>query len=201
MTTVVFDVGNVLLNWDPYEPLRQHFDDDDAIENYFDEVGFNDWNRSLDAGRDWDEAVETLASEFPHHSEATKLFRDDWHSSVTGVIEESVDALKTLHGRGDAVYAITNFSHIRWNECLERFGFLKDCFTDVIVSGEHKVLKPDARIFQLLLERNGLKANDCIFIDDSYDNVTGAAGLGFDTIHFTPETVLALELKQRGVVL
>ena len=199
MTTVVFDVGNVLLKWDPYVPLRSHFGDDETTEQYFKEVDFNTWNRSLDAGRDWDEAVETLSKDFPHHSDATTLFRDDWHSTITGVIDESVEALRTLHGRGDDVYAITNFSHKRWYECLERFDFLKDCFKDAVVSGEHKMLKPDAAIFELLLQRNNLKAKDCIFIDDSFDNVTAAAGLGFETIHFTPETVLKLELGQRGV--
>ena len=198
MKSVVFDVGNVLLDWQPHAPFRRYFVDDDAIEAFFDEVGFREWNLSLDAGRDWDEAIASLCSEYPHRSDLIKLFQTHWHETVLGAIGPSVEVLLTLRERGDPVYAITNFAYPRWLEVCERFPFLQDSFSDVVVSGKEQLVKPGKDIFELFLDRNSLQAESCIFIDDSIANVSTASSMNFDTIHFKPETDLIKELKERG---
>lgn len=201
MKSVVFDVGNVLLKWDPYIPMRRHFEDDDAIRGFFEDVGFQSWNLSLDKGRDWDEAVETLSQAHPSHAAAIEVFRDFWHESVPHEITDTVEVLNKLGTRNVPRYAITNFSGRRWDESLERFPFLSDSFSDVVVSGKEKLVKPDVEIFQLFLERNNLHAGDCIFIDDSAANIASASKIGFDTIRFDEDTDLTFELNERGVML
>lgn len=201
MKSVVFDVGNVLLKWDPLIPFRRHFADDASIRNFFEEVDFYNWNISLDAGRDWDEAVETLAAEFPHFDHAIRLFESHWHETIPHAIEPSVEILAALKSNDVPLYAITNFSNPRWEESMERFPFLKESFLDVVVSGREKLIKPKPEIFELSLSRNNLTADACVFIDDSAANIATASQLGFDTVHFGEDTDLSAELRQRGIAI
>lgn len=200
MTNVVFDVGNVLIRWDPKIPLRRHFGSDQEIEDFFKTVKFGAWNLSLDKGRDWDEAAETLASSFPQFDQAIHVFKDYWHESVPAAIASSVESLTQLKASNTPLFAITNFSLPRWLETQERFEFLKDSFRDVVVSGEVQMVKPHKEIFELFLRRNQLRAEDCIFIDDSAANIETALLMGFDAIHFDEETDLRFHFAERGLL-
>ncbi|MEM7289940.1 MAG: hypothetical protein AAF412_06175 [Pseudomonadota bacterium] len=124
MTTVVFDVGNVLLNWDAKIPYRDHFDTESQIDAFFAEIDFYKWNQSLDAGKDWDRGVEELISLHPNLETEIRIFDERWHETIPVAIEQSVAVLKRLIGRHEPVYAITNFASRRWIECLDRFPFL-----------------------------------------------------------------------------
>ncbi|MEM9278283.1 MAG: HAD family phosphatase [Pseudomonadota bacterium] len=199
MKSVVFDVGNVLIHWDAKRVFRDHFESDKAVDAFFKEIGFAEWNLSLDRGRDWDEAVETLCAEHPHHADNIIRFRDNWHQSVSGEISTSVAALNSLRKAGVPTYAITNFSSSRWLESQERFPFLKSHFVDVIVSGDEKLVKPGKEVFELFLKRNDQKAAKCIFIDDSAANIRTASKMGFETIHFTPGTDLTKWFDEQGM--
>ena len=199
MTRVVFDVGNVLLDWDPRAVYRNDFASDAEIDAFLDEIGFHAWNVEQDRGRSWDEAVVEKSAEHPHHAELIAKFHADWHDSVPGAIADSVAALEQLRAAGYALYAITNFSAEKWDECRARFDFLNG-FRDVVVSARVRLIKPDPAIFRLFLDRNGLEAGDCLFIDDSAANIATARAMGFDTLHFTEPGSLTASLRGRGLL-
>lgn len=197
MTNVVFDVGQVLLKWDPRLVYTDHFDSMEAIDLFLDEIGFNAWNVEQDRGRTWADAVAAGKAKYPHYADMIEKFDSDWHLSVPGVIQGSVEVLEDLRAAGEPLYAITNFSAEKWAECTERFEFLTR-FRDVVVSAHERMIKPDPAIFELFLERNGLEADDCVFIDDSPANIASAESLGFDAIPFTTPYALGAKLRQRG---
>ena len=197
-TTVVFDVGNVLLRWDPRHLYRKLFDDEAQMEWFLATVCTGSWNIEQDRGRDWDEAVTLLVRDYPDHEIPIRAFHERWHETVSGVIEENVALLGRLQGAGVPTYSITNFSGPKFVEAKQRFPFLGS-FDGVIVSGDERLLKPDPEIYRLLLTRYGLEARDCIFIDDSKANVDGARAVGMRGIHFAEPMDLAAELARYGI--
>jgi FMN phosphatase YigB (HAD superfamily) len=197
---VVFDVGNVLIRWDARLVYRELLPDAEAIEAFFAEVGFHDWNVEQDRGRSWDDAVAALSAAHPHRAPLIAAFRDRWQESVPGEIAGSVEILEELRAARVPLYAITNFSGEKWLETVARFPFLGSCFRDVVVSASEGVTKPDPEIFRVCLERNGLTAAGCVFVDDSAKNVAGALAMGFDAIHFTGPEALRAALVARGVL-
>lgn len=199
MTAVIFDVGNVLIQWEPHRVYRDDFSSDAEIDAFLAEIGFGPWNLEQDRGRTWDAAVEVKIAEHPHHEALIRKFHANWHDAVPGEIPEGVEALGAVRATGTPVYGITNFSAEKWVECRERFAFL-NAFADVVVSAHERLVKPDPAIFDLFLERNGLAAEDCLFIDDSAANVATAESLGFDTIHMTEPRCLMGKLRVRGVI-
>lgn len=198
-TSVIFDVGAVLVDWDPRYLFRQLLADDAAIEAFFEEVGFHAWNRSLDGGRVWSEAVADLSARFPHRGALIAAAHERWHEMLPGQIDGSVEILERLAAAGTPLYAITNFSSEKWAETRRRFGFF-NVFRDIVVSGDEKLLKPEPEIYRCCLERNGLDARTCVFIDDSMPNVDGAAALGIDAILFQSPEQLEAALAQRGLL-
>ncbi len=198
MINVVFDVGQVLIRWDPRLVLKGVLPDAE-IDPFLTEIGFGPWNLEQDRGRGWDVAVAEKTAEFPQHAALIAMFHHDWHLSVPGEVPEGVAALNALHATGEPVYGITNFSAEKWAECQERFDFLNG-FKDVVVSAHERLVKPDPAIFELFLARNELDAEECLFIDDSAANIATAESLGFDTIHMTDPACLLGKLRVRGVL-
>lgn len=196
---VIYDVGNVLIRWDPRNLYRDLLSSDNEIEAFLQEVDLPGFNLALDAGLDWDEGVAALCGRHPHRAELIRAFQDRWHDTVPGTVEGSPEILASLGAAGVPLYAITNFSVPRWRETCARFPFLANSFRDVVVSGEERIVKPDPAIFRRCLDRNGLVAERCIFIDDSPANVAGAAALGIDAILFTDAPALASALAKRGL--
>ncbi len=196
--TVIFDVGGVLIHWDIRLVYRGILPDEAAIDAFLDETGWHDWNRELDRGGRWDDAVEALSARFPHHRPLIEAAHERWHASVPGAIDATVEILDALHDMQTTLVAITNFSVEKWIETQDRFPFLKTHFRDVVVSGEERLVKPDPAIYRLCLERNGLAPRDCIFIDDSPHNVAAADALGIDGIVFTDPESLRRDLSERG---
>jgi 2-haloacid dehalogenase len=197
-TTVVFDIGNVLLRWDPRNLYRKIFDDEAQMEWFLSTVCTADWNIEQDRGRDWDEAVALLVAQYPDHERPIRAFHDRWHETVAGAIEDNVAILNRLREAGVPTYCITNFSGPKFIEARQRYPFLAG-FDGVIVSGDERVLKPDPAIYSLLLSRYGLEAGDCIFIDDSKANVEGARSVGMQAIHYVELLDLAAELRRHGI--
>jgi len=196
--TVVFDVGNVLLRWDPRNLYRRIFDDEAQMEWFLSTVCTSEWNIEQDRGRDWDEAVALLVKDHPDHETPIRAFHERWHETVSGVIEENVELLGRLQRAGVPTYCITNFSGAKFVEAKHRYPFLGS-FRGTIVSGDERLLKPDPKIYNLLLDRYGLRAQDCIFIDDSKANVEGARSVGMHAIHFVEPMDLAAELRRHGI--
>ncbi|WP_438268224.1 HAD family hydrolase [Microvirga flocculans] len=195
-TTVVFDVGNVLLRWDPRNLYRHIFDDEAQMEWFLANVCTHDWNVEQDRGRDWDEAVALLVKDHPTHQSAIRAFHERWTETVSGVFEQNVALLHRLRDAKVPNYCITNFSGPKFVLAQQRFPFLAG-FDGVIVSGDERLLKPDPAIYHLLLDRYGLEAGDCVFIDDSPANIEAARDVGMHTIHYPHEQVdLGDELRR-----
>ncbi|WP_112664355.1 HAD family hydrolase [Microvirga flavescens] len=197
-TTVVFDVGNVLLRWDPRNLYRKIFDDEDRMEWFLSSVCTNDWNAEQDRGRSWEEAVALLVREHPDHEAPIRAFHERWEETVSGDIAENVAVLKRLRETGVPNYCITNFSSPKFVLAQKRFEYLSG-FDGIIVSGDEQLLKPEPAIYNLLLSRYGLVAEDCVFIDDSKANVEGARAVGMHAIHCLEATDLAAELRDYGI--
>jgi len=196
---VVFDIGNVLVHWEPRALYRKIFATEDEVEWFITHVCNSDWNIEQDRGRSFGEAVALLSRRFPEHAEAIAAYDLRWHETVLGPIEGTVAILAELQQRGVPLYAITNFNQDKFRETVTRFPFLST-FRDIVVSGDERLLKPDPAIYRVLLDRNGLAAPDCVFIDDSLKNVRGAEDVGMKAIHFTSPGELRRDLAALGVL-
>ncbi|MEM1044720.1 MAG: HAD family phosphatase [Pseudomonadota bacterium] len=195
--TVVFDVGNVLLDWNPRHLYRKLIDDAAEMEAFLAEICTPDWNFQQDLGRTWHEATEILIRRHPEKASLIRAFDDRWEETVAGPIEGSVALLRTLHGKGTPLYAITNFSAEKFPLMTARYDFFA-CFEDIVVSGEERTCKPAAEIFDIFLERSGRNAGQCLFIDDSELNIAGAEAVGLNTHHFRSPELLRQDLAERG---
>lgn len=196
---VVFDIGNVLVQWEPRALYRKIFATEAEVEWFITNVCNHVWNLEQDRGRSFAEAVREATARFPEHAEAIAAYDLRWHETVLGPIDGTVAILQELQARGTPLYAITNFNQDKFRETLQRFPFLA-AFRDIVVSGDERLLKPDAAIYRVLLERNGLDASSCVFIDDSVKNVTGAEAVGMKAIHFTTPAALRSELVGMGLL-
>jgi 2-haloacid dehalogenase len=197
-TTVVFDIGNVLLRWDPRNLYRRIFEEEAEMEWFLAHVCTPDWNVEQDRGRDWDEAVALLVKDHPEHESAIRAFHERWPETVSGTFEQNVALLLQLREAGVPNFCITNFSGPKFVLAKEIFPFLAS-FDGVIVSGDERLLKPDHAIYHRLFDRYGLEAADCVFIDDSRANIEAARAVGMHAIHYPDEQVdLAAELRRYG---
>jgi HAD superfamily hydrolase (TIGR01509 family) len=183
ISTVVFDVDNVLLDWNPRRLYRKIFGDADAMERFLAEVCTSEWNLELDRGLPFAEAVAERIARFPEHAAEIRAYDERWAEMSDGAIDGSVALLERLAERGAPLYALTNFSAEKFEEAYERFAFFER-FEGIVVSGRVKLAKPDPEIYRLLLETYGLDAGECLFIDDSLANVEGARGVGMQAVRY-----------------
>jgi 2-haloacid dehalogenase len=186
---VLFDLGGVLIDWNPRHLYRKLVADDDFVEWFLAEVCSPDWNAAQDAGRSWAEAVAEATARHPRHAELIAAYAARWPEMIAGDVPESVDMVEALAARGVPLYALTNWSHETFHHARARFEWLEH-FRDIVVSGEVGMKKPDPRIFRLMLQRIGVEPADVVFIDDVADNVASADALGMRTVHFTSPAAL-----------
>ncbi|MBP2311139.1 HAD family hydrolase [Azospirillum soli] len=199
-TTVVFDIGHVLIEWDPRNLYREIFEGyEDLMEHFLDNVCTPAWNLEQDRGRPWDEAVALLAAEHPDCAELIRAYHERWEEMVPGPVAGTPDILLELKERETPLYSITNFSADKLALTRKRFDFL-NVFDGIVVSGEERLVKPDPAIFELLLERYGLTASDCFFIDDNAANVEAARDTGMVAHQFTGAERLRRELEGVGLL-
>ena len=199
LTTVVFDLGGVLVDWDPRYLYRQLFDDLDEMESFLAEVTTAEWNAHQDAGRPWAEAVELLVAQHPQRRELIEAFHRRWPEMLAGEIPDTVDVLADLRAAGVRLVALSNWSAEMFPVARERFDFLA-WFDGIVISGDVGVNKPDRRIFDHLAEQFGIEPTEAVFIDDSSANVDAAKALGFRAIRFTNATALRRELTRLGLL-
>jgi 2-haloacid dehalogenase len=198
---VVFDLGNVLITWDPYPAIAKAVGREQAARFLADGTfDFMAWNHQQDAGRSWDGGEDAAVRSHPHWEEAIRAYRANFGDSLVAAIEDSVQILRELHAAGIPLYGLTNWSMELFPVARERFDFLA-LFEDIIVSGEEGVAKPDPEIFDILAERIGHTLVGCIFIDDSPANVEAAGEAGLDAILFTDTGHLRRDLLVRGLPL
>lgn len=196
---IVFDLGMVLIEWDPRHLYRKVFADPAKMEWFLAEVCHGAWNLAQDEGRPWDVAIAEATSRHPDFAREIRLFRERWHEMVAGTIAGTERILWQLHERGAALYAITNWAGDTFAETRGRYPCL-DLFRDIVVSGDEKIIKPDPAIYALLCNRNGLDPKDCLFIDDSLKNVKGAEAVGWQGHHFTSPENLRADLALRDLL-
>ncbi len=200
LQAVVFDIGGVLLDWNPRHLYRKLFGDRVAeMEHFLSEVCSRSWNEQHDAGRPFADGVADLQKVHPHLADLIAAYHLRWDEMLAGALDDTVDILSALRESGLPLYALTNFSAEKFPVALDRFDFLH-WFDGIVVSGVEKVIKPDAAIFQILTERYDLIPEKTVFIDDVERNVRAAEALGFRTHHFTGADGLRRALQQSGLL-
>ncbi len=181
---VVFDLGGVLIDWNPRHLYRRLLDDEAFMEWFLAEVCSPEWNAAQDAGRSWADAVAEAKARHPEHGELIEAYAARWPEMIQGEVAESVAVLEGLAARDVPLYALTNWSHETFHHARARFPWLAR-FRDILISGEVGMKKPDGRIFRLMLERIGVEPAAVVFIDDVVANVESARASGMRAVHFT----------------
>jgi len=196
---VVFDIGNVLLRWNPRNLFRKVFADEEAMEAFLATAGAMEWVVETDRARSFQPALDARIALYPRYARELRLFDERWIETLGGPIPENVALLERLRAQGDRVYSITNFCDEKFELSRRLYPFL-DGFEGILVSGREGLVKPDPRIFELFLGRFGYSANEVLFIDDSARNVAAARALGMHAIHFVEGVDLEAELSARGLL-
>lgn len=197
---IVFDLGGVLLDWNPRHLYRKLFPgDEQGMERFLGEIGFDEWNHLQDAGRPFPLAVADLCARFPQHCALIRAYDERYPESLNGPILACVDILARLRQAGWPLYALSNWPAEKFRLVRSDYPFL-DWFDSLVISGEVGLAKPDPRIFHLLLERVGRPAAKCLLIDDAPRNITAAQALGMDIILFQSPARLETELTRRGIL-
>lgn len=198
--TVIFDLGGVLIDWNPEYVFREVFEEEAEMRYFLTEVCSPEWNEQQDAGRTLREATEMLVAQFPDYERQIRTYYDRWQDMLGGAIPNTVNLLRGLHqNQTHRLYALTNWSHETFPVALELFDFLH-LFEGILVSGEEKLLKPDRRIYELLMSRYNIDGSRALFIDDNPKNVKGAQDAGINAIRFESPEQLALVLKDFNIL-
>ena len=197
---IIFDFGNVLLEWNPRYVYQRFFPNDpEGMEHFLEEVDFMNWNAQQDKGRTFAEGVALLSRQFPHYSGLIQAYHDNWRDSIGTSYTGTVKLLKALKQGGYPVYGLSNWSAETFPYARQKYDFF-DLLDDMVISGHVGHIKPDPEIFQILLEKIGRPAEECLFIDDSPTNIDQAEKLGFQTIHFQSSEQLEIGLRQLNLL-
>ena len=199
LKSIIFDFGNVLSVWDPQQLYQNMLGDARAVESFLHEIDFPAWNAEQDKGRPFSEGVALLSAQFPQHAHLIRAYHERWEESVVGAIEGTVEIVRQLAKAHYPLYILSNFSAEKFPFMRRRYPFLQ-LFDDIIISGEHGLIKPDPAIYHLTLRRIRRAAPDCVFIDDSLPNLETARRLGFETIHYQSPPQLRGELRALGIL-
>lgn len=200
MDAVVFDLGGVLIDWNPRYLYRKLFaGDDSAMELFLSEITSPAWNAEQDAGRTWREAVDALVAAHPDRRDLIEAYDARWAETLGGAIEGTVEILAELREAGVRVAALSNWSAEKFPIARPRYPFL-EWFETIVISGEVRVSKPDPRIYRHLLERTGLTAESIVYVDDASANVQAAADLGMTALLFRDPAKLRSDLGDLGLL-
>lgn len=195
ITAIIFDFGNVFVKWDPYGVYKRFFPTPQAVDSFLEEIHFTEWNARQDAGRPFAEGVAELSKQFPQHAELIQAYHSYWEESVTEILFETIEIAHKLKSAGWDIYLLSNFSTETFPLMQKYYNFAQ-LFDDMIISGEHKIIKPDPAIYRLTLKRINREAHECVFIDDSLPNIEAAQKLGFRTIQFQSPEQLDKDLEK-----
>ncbi|MEZ5038563.1 MAG: HAD family phosphatase [Saprospiraceae bacterium] len=198
--TIVFDLGGVLVDWNPEYLYRKIFKDETEMQYFLKEVCSPHWNAEQDAGRRWADAIDLLLPDFPAYESAIRAYFDRWTEMLGGPIQGTVEILKEIKDKGEhQLFALTNWSNETFPHALERYDFLQ-WFEGILVSGDENLKKPDPKIYHLLLERFAIDPASAVFLDDSLANVHASIAVGMPAIHFKTPEQLRADLREKGVL-
>ena len=196
---IIFDFGNVLIKWSPYNIYRKILGDDpQAVDELLKKIDFHTWNIQMDRGRPFAEVIPEVCKRFPEYADLIRTYDERYEESLV-VLQPSVDILLELKKAGWPLYGLSNWSAEKFALVRRKLDFF-DSFCDIVISGEVGEIKPEPRIYEILLERIGRPAGECLFIDDSPENICAAEELGFQTILFQSPEQLKNELQLRGLL-
>ena len=194
---VVFDLGKVLLEWDPRHLYRTVFSDDAEMEQFLNTVTHAEWNLEQDRGRTWAEGIKEATARAPHYAREIALYRERWTEMQPCAIAGTVTLLAALHHAHVPLYALTNFAGDTLRETVLRYDFFQ-YFNGIVISGDEAVIKPDAAIYHRLTTNYGLDLTHCVFIDDVPKNVDAGKAVGMTGLLFTSPEQLAVDLRGLG---
>lgn len=199
-SVAVFDLGGVLIDWNPRYLYRKLFDgNDDAMEHFLATVCTSNWNSRQDAGRTLADACALLRSQHPDHAPMIDAWRDRYDEMLGGAIPGMVELLDELRSRGVPIYALSNWSAETFPAAQKRFDFLQ-WFWGILLSGHVRLIKPDPRIYQLLFDTHKIEPVQAIYVDDIQANVDAAAAMGMRGVRFTDAEALRRELTDVGLL-
>lgn len=196
---IVFDLGWVLIGWQPEVAFKDHFPDPQDARDWLKRIDFHDWNRTQDGGRSLADGLAVARERFGDLAEPLAAYPAGFPATIAEPMPGTWEIAEALKAAGHRLFAITNWSADNWPAAMRLYPRLSGLFEDIVVSGQEKMLKPDAEIYLTLTNRNDIAPADCIFIDDSAANVEGARAVGMDGIHFTDAPALAQALRDRGI--
>lgn len=198
--TIIFDLGAVLIDWNPRHLYRKIFKTEEEISWFLENICTSEWNDEQDAGRSFEEATEVLVAKHPEWEEPVRAWYGRWRETIQGPIHETVDILKTIkESNGYRLYALTNWSAETFPWALNTFEFLH-WFEGIVVSGVEKMKKPQPEFYQILFDRYNVNPRNSVFIDDNEKNIETGKTIGLTTIHFKSPTQLYAELNQLGIL-
>ncbi len=198
--SVVFDVGNVLVDWDPRAFFQRHIADPARLDRFLGEVATLEWHTQHDAGRSFADTSAELIALHPDEADHIRLWGERFDEQIGDVLPGMADLVADLDARDHPLFAVTNFSHEFWPSFRAREAALLDRFRDILVSGEVKLVKPDPAIYALALDRFGLAPGEGLFVDDRADNVAAAARAGFVGHVFRDAPTLRSALEGYGLL-
>jgi len=185
ITTVLFDLGGVLIDWNPRYVFKHYFDNEEKMEWFLEKICDSDWNEEQDAGRALDEATRLKVAEFPEWETEIRAFYGRWEEMLGEAIEGTVDILRKVKDNPNLhLYALTNWSAETFPVAQRRFEFLQ-WFEGIVMSGEEKTRKPFKDIYQIVIDRYNVNPKETVFIDDNLRNCQAAEAMDFNVIHFT----------------
>jgi 2-haloacid dehalogenase len=198
--TIVFDLGGVLIDWNPRYLYRKILKNEDEVDFFLNNICTSDWNDQQDAGRSFEEATLDLIRTHPEWEEAISAWYGRWQETIRGPIDETVEILKTIKdSKKYRLYALTNWSAQTFPWAYKTFEFLH-WFEGIVVSGEEKTRKPFPEFYHILFKRHNVDPSKALFIDDNIKNIEGAIAVGLNTIHFQSPEQVQMDLRNRGII-
>jgi len=195
---IIFDFGGVLVDWNPRYLFREYFRSENEMENFLSTVCTNDWNLEQDRGRSLADGTRLLQAKFPEYHSLIALYYSKWELTLKSDIPDTVSLLYRLKEKYN-IFGLTNWSNETIPIAYRRFPFFKE-FDGIVVSGDEKIVKPDKRIYQLLLDRYKLNAENSVFIDDNVSNVKAAEEMGMIAIQYENSSQLEARLSAIQVI-
>lgn len=197
---IIFDFGNVLIEWDPRLVYKRYFPNNpEGMERFLKEVDFMGWNAHQDKGRSFKEGVADLSKQFPHYSHLIQAYHDHWKDSIGNSYTGTVEIMKKLKQKEYPLYGLSNWSAETFPLMQGKFDFFH-LLDDMVISGKVGYVKPEPEIYEIMLEKIGKPAQECLFVDDSLANIQQAQKMGFETIYFKSSEQLEIELRSMGLL-
>ena len=196
---IIFDFGGVLMDWNPRYFYKDYFNDDEKMKYFLKHVAEDEWNAEQDRGRSLKDGTDIQVAKFPEWETEIRAYYDNWTTMLRSDIPENVAVLRQLKHSNYELFGLTNWSAETFPIALDRFEFFQ-VFDGILVSGKEKLIKPDEKIFERMMEKFHLKPESCLFIDDNLKNVEASRAFGIQTIHFINPEDLKEKLVEMKII-